>query len=517
MAFTTIGLSDRLVQGILATGYTAPTEIQSQAIPAAIAGQDIIGCAQTGTGKTAAFVLPLLHRLTEVNPAPKGKAVRALILTPTRELAVQIERSIQNYGRFLKMRSLAVYGGTGMQGQLNILRRGVEIVVATPGRLMDHMQRNTIDLGQVEILVLDEADRMFDMGFINDVRRIIRAMPNDRQTLLFSATMSPEVKALVENVQKSPVMIQIGRVNNPIDTITQYAYKVEQDMKQDFLLHLLKTTSMYSVLVFSRTKHGADRIRRRLERENITSVALHSGRTQGQRQQALDGFKRGKFQVMVATDIAARGIDVTGISHVINYDVPVVAEDYVHRIGRTGRAAATGDAITFVSREEEKSLTRIERFINRKLQLARHDTFSYKKTAAPERKHHVAEAVQVEPAGDKKPAGKKPFEKKKRFGPKPIVKYGKQPGGSSGTASGGKRKMHTDGTSGGKSGGPASAHSSGKPGGYGAAKHGGHAGSKQGHGSKQGQQAAGKTGGNPGPGKKFKPKFGRSAKPNPKG
>ena len=421
---------------ILATGYTAPTEIQSQAIPAAVEGRDIIGCAQTGTGKTAAFVLPMLHRLTEANPAPKGKAVRALVLTPTRELAVQIERSIQNYGRFLKMRSLAVYGGTGMQGQLNVLRRGVEIVVATPGRLMDHMQRNTIDLGQVEILVIDEADRMFDMGFINDVRRIIRAIPKQRQTMLFSATMSPEVKALVEDVQKSPLMIQIGRVNNPIETITQYAYKVEQDLKLDFLLHLLKTTSMFSVLVFSRTKHGADRIRRRLDRENITSVALHSGRTQGQRQQALDGFKRGKFEVMVATDIAARGIDVTGISHVINFDVPVVAEDYVHRIGRTGRAAATGDAITFVSRDEEKSLTRIERFINRKLKLERHDSFAYKKTLPPEhkhtdrkqseRKHYNATPEDINPLEEPVQPTKKPFKSQKRFGPKPIVKYGKQ-------------------------------------------------------------------------------------------
>ena len=422
----TIGLSDRLVQGILATGYTAPTEIQSQAIPAAIAGKDIIGCAQTGTGKTAAFVLPMLHRLSEVNPAPSNKAVRALILTPTRELAVQIEKSIQNYGRYLKMRSLAVYGGTGMQGQLNVLRRGVEIVVATPGRLMDHMQRNTIDLRQVEILVIDEADRMFDMGFINDVRRIIRAIPKERQTLLFSATMSPEVKALVENIQQSPVLIQIGRVNNPIDTITQYAYKVEQNLKMDFLLHLLKTTSMYSVLVFSRTKHGADRIRRRLDRENITSVALHSGRTQGQRQQALDGFKRGKFQVMVATDIAARGIDVTGISHVINYDVPVVAEDYVHRIGRTGRAAATGDAITFVSRDEEKSLTRIERFINRKLNLVRHPDFSYRPSPAPERKHQAKQDTPPEKKTNHAASPKKPFKSKKRFRAKFNADVGSQ-------------------------------------------------------------------------------------------
>ena len=516
MPFTTIGLSDRLVQGILATGYTAPTEIQSQAIPAAIAGQDIIGCAQTGTGKTAAFVLPMLHRLTEVNPTPKGKGVRALILTPTRELAAQIEKSIQNYGRFLKMRSLAVYGGTGMENQIRVLRRGVEIVVATPGRLMDHMQRNTIDISNVEILVLDEADRMFDMGFINDVRRIIRGVPERRQTLLFSATISPEVKALVENVQKNPKMIQIGRVNNPIETITQYAYKVEQDLKQDLLLHLLKTTSMYSVLVFSRTKHGADRIRRRLDRENITSVALHSGRTQGQRQQALDGFKSGKFQVMVATDIAARGIDVTGISHVINYDVPVVAEDYVHRIGRTGRAAATGDAITFVSRDEEKSLTRIERFINRKLNLTRHDSFSYKKTLPPERKHHVeAREDERQERDEERPyAAKKPF-KQKRFGSKPGAKpgakYAPKHGPSGGAASGEKPRVHTEPKHGGQAHAkPAPKHGP-RPDAKPAANAGPYAGPKPGQkpASKYGSQYGAK----PGPGKKFKPKFGRPQKP----
>jgi ATP-dependent RNA helicase RhlE len=513
MPFTTIGLSDRLVQGILATGYTAPTEIQSEAIPAAIAGRDIIGCAQTGTGKTAAFVLPMLHRLTEVNPEPKGKVVRALILTPTRELAAQIEKSIQNYGRFLKLRSLAVYGGTGMGGQLNVLRRGVDIVVATPGRLIDHMQRNTIDLGHVEILVLDEADRMFDMGFINDVRRIIRGIPEKRQTMLFSATISPEVKALVESVQKSPKIIQVGRVNNPIETITQYAYKVEQDLKLDFLLHLLKTTSMYSVLVFSRTKHGADRIRRRLDRENVTSVALHSGRTQGQRQQALDGFKRGKFQVMVATDIAARGIDVTGISHVINYDVPVVAEDYVHRIGRTGRAAATGDAITFVCRDEEKSITRIERFINRKLHLVRHDTFSYKKTAVPEKKHHTVETpVYIDPLQEDVPAAKKPFSKK-RFGSTPGGKYGPQKYGShGGGASGDKPRVYRDAKPGVKHDGGASAKPAPKHDARPDAKPAAHAGPQAG--PKHGPKPAGKYGPKPGPGKKFKPKFGRPHKPN---
>lgn len=364
MPFGTFGLKDPLVQGILATGFTAPTEIQSQAIPAAIAGKDIIGCAQTGTGKTAAFVLPILNRLSH-EPTPKRKVVRALILTPTRELAVQIEQAIRDYGRFLHLRTLAVYGGVNIQGQLNALHQGVDIVVATPGRLLDHMQRRSIDLRHVEVLVIDEADRMFDMGFIRDVRRIIAAVPTHRQTMLFSATVTPEISNLAAGVQKSPIMIQIGRPRNPIETITQHIYMVERERKIGLLLHLLQDGQLSSVLVFSRTKHGADKINRHLERAGIESVAIHSNRTQNQRQRALDGFKNNEYRVMVATDIAARGIDVTGISHVVNFDVPAQPEDYIHRIGRTGRAEARGDAITFVSPDEHKQLHLIERFIGR--------------------------------------------------------------------------------------------------------------------------------------------------------
>jgi len=367
MSFTTFGLSDPLVRGILATGYTAPTEIQSQAIPAAIEGRDIIGCAQTGTGKTAAFVLPILDRLSHER-AGRKRAVRSLILTPTRELAVQIERSILGYGRFTDLKGLAVYGGVSINNQIAALRRSVDIVVATPGRLMDHMQRRTIDMRHVEVLVLDEADRMLDMGFINDVRKIVSKVPTNRQTMLFSATISPEVKTLAADMLKSPKVIQIGRPRNPIETITQHFYAVEKALKIDLLLHMIEDWRMFSVLVFSRTKYGADKISRRLTRAGIVAVSIHSNRTQNQRQQALDGFRSGKYHVMVATDIAARGIDVEGISHVINYDVPTHAEDYVHRIGRTGRAAATGDAITFVSSEEQKYLREVGKFIGRKLQ-----------------------------------------------------------------------------------------------------------------------------------------------------
>ena len=385
MPFRTFGLSDPLVQGILATGYTAPTEIQSQAIPAAIEGRDIIGCAQTGTGKTAAFVLPILDRLSHER-AGRKRAVRSLILTPTRELAVQIERSILGYGRFTDLKALAVYGGVSINNQIAALRRGVDIVVATPGRLIDHIERKTIELSGVEVLVLDEADRMLDMGFVHDVRRIVGGLPKKRQTLLFSATISREVKTLAADMLKSPKVIQIGRPRNPIDTITQHIYAVEKVLKMDLLLHMIEDWRMFSVLVFSRTKYGADRISRRLKRAGVVAVSIHSGRTQNQRQQALDGFRSGKYQVMVATDIAARGIDVEGISHVINYDVPTHAEDYVHRIGRTGRAEATGDAITFVSSEEEKYLREVGKFIGRKLTAQKCKGFSYVKSPPPEPK-----------------------------------------------------------------------------------------------------------------------------------
>jgi ATP-dependent RNA helicase RhlE len=376
MPFTTMGLSDPLVQAVLAAGYATPTEIQQKAIPVAMTGRDLIGCAQTGTGKTAAFVLPILSRLSHQRAAGK-RPVKSLILTPTRELAVQIEQAIRQLGRFLPLRALAVYGGVNINTQFTALRRGVDIVVATPGRLLDHLQRGTINLKHIAVFVLDEADRMFDMGFINDVRKITAILPKNRQTLLFSATMPAEVKALAASVQRSPKMIQVGRQENPIETITQHVYPVEKPRKIDLLLHLLKTSSMYSVLVFSRTKHGADKIRRRLEKSDIPSIALHSGRTQGQRQRALDGFKKGAYQVMVATDIAARGIDVEGISHVVNFDVPAVAEDYIHRIGRTGRACATGDAITFVSGDERKQFRDIERFIGRTFEPKTCDGFDY--------------------------------------------------------------------------------------------------------------------------------------------
>ncbi|MFZ9023597.1 MAG: DEAD/DEAH box helicase, partial [Anaerohalosphaeraceae bacterium] len=366
MPFKTMGLADPLVKGILATGYTAPTDIQSQAIPAILDGKDIIGCAQTGTGKTAAFVLPMLHRLETVPPKSKKKKPRVLVVTPTRELAVQIEQAVRGYGRYMELRTLAVYGGTRIETQMKALRRGIDVVVATPGRLLDLINRGVMNLSLVEVLVLDEADRMFDMGFITDIRKIVKEIPDKRQTLLFSATMPNAIKKLTESIQKSPVMIQIGRQHNPIETITQHIFPVPKAQKMDLLLHLIEREEMDSVLVFSRTRRGADRICKKLKQNYVEAVAIHSDRTQGQRLKALEGFKRGKYQVLVATDIAARGINVEGISHVVNFDVPGYAEDYIHRIGRTGRATATGDAITFVSEEEGLNLRKIERFIETK-------------------------------------------------------------------------------------------------------------------------------------------------------
>jgi ATP-dependent RNA helicase RhlE len=383
MPFSKLGLSDQLVQGILATGYTAPTAIQTRAIPLAVAGRDIIGCAQTGTGKTAAFVLPLLHHLTKSPGHPGHRHTRALVLTPTRELAQQVEDFVTTYGRFTTLQSLAVYGGVNMENQLKHLRRGVDIVIATPGRLLDHINRKTIDLSRVEVLVLDEADRMFDMGFINDVRTIIGRIPGKRQTLLFSATMSKEIKALVASIQHNPELIEVGEQQRPVEAIRQNFYTVEQDTKLILLLHILQTQTLDSVLVFSRTKHGADKITRRLERNGVKAIAIHANRTQAQRQRALAGFKQRQYTVLVATDIAARGIDVEGISHVINFDTPAFAEDYVHRIGRTGRASLSGDAITFVSNQERKYLKGIEYFVGKKYELKKYPGFDYAKRDLP--------------------------------------------------------------------------------------------------------------------------------------
>ena len=382
MPFKTLGLTDELVQGILATGFTAPTEIQSRAIPVALSGKDIIGAAQTGTGKTAAFVLPILQHLGK-HPQTRTNHPRALILTPTRELAQQIEDAITSYGRFQHMRTIAIYGGTNMQNQLKHLHRGVDIVIATPGRLLDHLERRSVNLRHVQVLVLDEADRMFDMGFIQDVKRIVSNVPAERQTMMFSATMSKEVRGLMSTIQKHPVLIEIGERQSPVDSVRQSFYSAPPNRKIELLLFMLEKKELDSVLVFSRTKHGADKISHRLERSGIKSIAIHSNRTQAQRMRALGGFRNGEYRVLVATDVAARGIDVEGISHVVNYDIPSFPEDYIHRIGRTGRASATGDAITFVGRDEIDYLKKLERFTSKRYELKKYPGFDYNKPAEP--------------------------------------------------------------------------------------------------------------------------------------
>jgi len=370
MSFNTLGLSAPVMRAVHAAGYETPTEIQQRAIPPVLSGDDVIGRAKTGSGKTAAFTLPIIDRLDGGRRPARG-IVRALVLTPTRELAQQVADSAKTYGRFTKLSSDAFYGGVSIEPQLKRMKKGVDILAATPGRLLDHLERGTVDLSQCEVLIVDEADRMFDMGFIKDVRRIIAKLPKNRQTLLFSATMSPEVRLLSSDIMRDPVFVEVGVENNPAESVQQRFYSVQKQEKLGLLFHLLKSREMNSVLVFSRTKHGANKIVRRLERGGIAAGVLHSNRTQSQRLSALAGFKEGRHRVLVATDIAARGIDVAGISHVVNYDTPAFAEDYVHRIGRTGRAEATGDAITFVAQDEKDYLRKIERFTGRRFTIER--------------------------------------------------------------------------------------------------------------------------------------------------
>ena len=365
MSFRALALGDRILKAIEEQGYTEPTPIQAAAIPQILAGHDLIGIAQTGTGKTAAFTLPMLAKLAGLAGDGRGVATRVLVIAPTRELVVQIEENVRAYGRHLPLKIATVFGGVGERPQMQALRAGVELVIATPGRLMDLMGRRCADFSRLGFLVLDEADRMLDMGFLPNIRQIVRSLPKKRQTLLFSATLSPEIERLTHEFLQTPKLVQIGRRSNPAETVTQFVYEVEKSAKPALLRHLLRDPAMNMVLVFSRTKHGADRIARQLERDGVTTAALHANRSQNQRLRALRDFKSGAVRVLVATDIAARGIDVDGISHVVNFDFPMHAEDYVHRIGRTGRANAVGDAISFVSGEDRAALRALERFIGR--------------------------------------------------------------------------------------------------------------------------------------------------------
>ena len=371
-SFAALGLKPELLRAVTEAGYTTPTPIQAQAIPLILAGKDVMGGAQTGTGKTAGFALPILQKLlptANMSPSPARHPVRALILTPTRELAIQVEESMRTYGKYTGLRSTVVFGGVDIKQQLPIVRGGVEILVATPGRLLDHIEQKSLYLGQVEIFVLDEADRMLDMGFIPDIKRIMALLPAaaKRQNLLFSATFSNEIKKLADTLLNEPQLIEVARRNTAAETVSQGVYKVRGDDKRALLAHIVTSRNLWQVLCFVRTKHGASRLARALEKDGLETTAIHGDKSQQARLEALDAFKAAKVQVMVATDVAARGLDIDDLPLVVNYDMPHVPEDYIHRIGRTGRAGAAGEAISFCAQEEEKHLAEIERLLKRKI------------------------------------------------------------------------------------------------------------------------------------------------------
>ncbi len=365
-----------MLDGVKAMGYVEPTPIQLRAIPLIMAGTDVIGSAQTGTGKTAAFALPILSKIDRHQPQP-----RVLVLEPTRELAAQVETAFRDFSRFTDLRVAVLYGGVGYGKQMDQLRDGVDIIIATPGRLLDHINRGTCRLDRIQYLVLDEADRMLDMGFLPDVRRIVDRCPRDRHTSLFSATVPPQIETLIQWAMKQPQTIEIGARRSPAETVKHVIYPVAEDQKSDLLREILERVNYESVIIFCRTKHRADRIAHLLKRNNHSVAVLHSNRTQREREDALKGFRSGRFELLVATDIAARGLDIADVSHVINYDVPQHPEDYIHRIGRTGRAEATGDAFTLMVAEDAQHVHAIERFIGRKVERIKLENFNYKYTA----------------------------------------------------------------------------------------------------------------------------------------
>ncbi len=376
MSFSHLGLSDAIVRAVTETGYTTPTPIQTQAIPAVMNGGDLLAGAQTGTGKTAGFTLPVLHRLSTDAVGAKQtnntspRAIRALILTPTRELAAQVEESVRIYGKYTKLNSAVIFGGVSINPQIKLLKHGVDILVATPGRLLDHIEQKTVSLSQVQMLVMDEADRMLDMGFLPDLQRIINLLPKKRQNLMFSATFSPEIKKLANSFLTDPVTIEVARSNATADKVTQVVYKVAEEHKREAVAHILRSRELKQVIVFSNTKIGASRLARGLEQEGMKASAIHGDKTQQERMAALEAFKRGEIDVLVATDVAARGLDISDLPCVINYDLPYNAEDYVHRIGRTGRAGASGDAISIYSDKDERLLVDIEKLIKQAIRKA---------------------------------------------------------------------------------------------------------------------------------------------------
>jgi ATP-dependent RNA helicase RhlE len=377
MPFKKLGLSPAMIEGVQAMGYVEPTPIQLRAIPLIMAGQDVIGSAQTGTGKTAAFALPILSKLGHHHQ----RQPRVLVIEPTRELAAQVETAFRDFARFTDLRIAVFFGGVGYGRQRDALSNGVDVLIATPGRLLDLNQQGACKLEGIQFLILDEADRLLDMGFLPDVRRIVQKCPRERQTALFSATIPPEIESLIQWAMKRPQTIEIGARRSPAETVKHVIYPVSEAQKTDLLSELLRRVNYDSVIVFCRTKHGADRIAHLLKRNNHSVAVLHSNRTQREREQALRGFRDGRFEVLVATDIAARGLDIADVSHVINYDVPQHPEDYIHRIGRTGRMEATGDAFTLMVAEDVRHVNAIERFISQKIPRVKLDDFNYRYTA----------------------------------------------------------------------------------------------------------------------------------------
>jgi len=367
MTFDNLGLSTDLLRAVAEQGYTQPTPIQQQAIPAILEGQDVFASAQTGTGKTAGFTLPLLQRLSTTNPDKGYRTPRALILTPTRELAAQVGDSVKTYGKYLSLRSAVVYGGVGIDPQIQMLRRGVDILVATPGRLLDHLGQKTLDLSQIEILVLDECDRMLDMGFIHDIRKILAKLPPSRQTLMFSATFSKAIQQLANTLLKSPTLIEVAPRNTAAEQVEQVVHPVDRDRKRELLSYMIGFHNWQQVLVFTRTKHGANRLAEQLAKDGLKTTAIHGNKSQAARTRALSDFKQGKVRVLVATDVASRGLDIDQLPHVVNFELPNVPEDYVHRIGRTGRAGKEGRAVSLVCKDEYPLLENIERLLNQTL------------------------------------------------------------------------------------------------------------------------------------------------------
>ena len=440
MSFANLGLSEEILRAVSERGYTEPTPIQAQAIPVVLAGRDLMGGAQTGTGKTAGFTLPILQLLsTSAKPTTGKSPIRVLVLIPTRELAAQVEESVREYGKYLKLNSMTMIGGVNINPQIQRLKTRVDILVATPGRLLDHVQQRTVDLSHIEILVLDEADRMLDMGFIRDIKKILALLPRQRQNLLFSATFSDEIKALADGLLNNPALIEVARRNATAELITQKIYPVDRERKRALLTKLIKDHNWFQVLVFTRTKHGANNLAEYLNKDGITAMAIHGNKSQAARTRALAEFKTGKLQVLCATDIAARGIDIIELPHVVNFEMPNVAEDYVHRIGRTGRAGSEGEASSLVCIDEHKLLKDIERLIKREIPVVQIPGFE------PDPRINAEPILNGQNRGQGGGRGQGRSQSAPRTGGQPRSGAGGKPGGGHGAGRGAAPVLHRSG------------------------------------------------------------------------